>query len=73
MKDNGTLIGVFNWSNDIKNREAKQRMSPFTGTKGQEVFRDEMAVIWSLPELFRDQEGNIIRWLIHHVVQVSGL
>lgn len=73
MKDNGTLTGVFNWSNDIKNREAKQRTSPFGVTKGQEVFRDEKAVTWSLPELFRDQEGNIIRWLIHHVVRVSGL
>lgn len=45
MKDNGTLIGVFNWSNDMKNREAKQRMSPFSVMKGQEVFRDEKAVI----------------------------
>lgn len=60
MKDNGTLIGVFNWINDIKNREAKQRMSPFSVTKGQKVFRDEKAVIWSLPELFRDQGGNIL-------------
>ena len=73
MKDNGTLIGVFNWNSDVKNREAKQRMSPFGVMKGQEVFGDEMAVIWSIPELFRDEEGYIIRWLIHHVVRVSGL
>lgn len=60
MKDNGTLIGVFNWSNYIKNREAKQRMSPFSVMKGQEVFRDEKAVIRSLLELCRDQGGNIL-------------